>query len=146
MSEIIVGIDGSGHSALALEWAGREAAVRKIPLTVITVYPTMVGYTGYSVSCPSDEELAQQAQQAAEEQVDKVLAGLDEASRPLSVTVRGVAGLPADELLSASGGADMVVVGSRGAGGFRKLRLGSVASQVAHHAHLPVVIIPAETI
>jgi nucleotide-binding universal stress UspA family protein len=145
MSEIIVGIDGSGHSARALEWAAREAAVRKVPLTVVTVYPAMAGYTGYAVGYPGDVELAEQARQAAREQVDKVLAGLDEASKP-SVSVRGVAGLPADELLSASAGADLIVVGSRGAGGFKKLLLGSVACQVAHHAHLPVVIIPAEMI
>src|SRR5580693_2360901 len=110
MSEIIVGIDGSGHSARALEWAAREASVRKVPLTVVTVYPAMAGYTGHAVSYPGDVELAEQARQAAGEQVDKVLAGLDEASRPSSVTVRGVAGLPADELLSASAGAGLIVV------------------------------------
>jgi nucleotide-binding universal stress UspA family protein len=49
-----------------------------------------------------------------------------------------------NELLTASAGADMIVVGSRGAGGFRRLLLGSVASQVTHHAHVPVVIIGRE--
>jgi nucleotide-binding universal stress UspA family protein len=144
MSGILVGIDGSGHSTRALEWAAREAAVRKVPLTVLTVYQTAVGYGGHAVGYVGDEVLAEQARQAAEEQADKVLAELDEASRPAAVTVRGVAGLAADELLGASAGADMIVVGSRGAGGFRKLLLGSVASQVTHHAHVPVVIIPAE--
>jgi nucleotide-binding universal stress UspA family protein len=146
MSGILVGMDGSGHSTLALDWAAREAAIRKVPLTVLTVYQIMISYSGYAVGNVGDQDLAEKARQAAQDQVDKVLAELDEASRPASVTVRGVAGLPADELLSSAAGADMIVLGSRGAGGFRKLLLGSVASQVTHHAHVPVVIIPAEKI
>jgi nucleotide-binding universal stress UspA family protein len=146
MSGILVGVDGSGHSTRALEWAAREAAIRKVPLTVLTVYQVMAGYTGFAVGYVGDGELAEQARQQAKEQLDKVLAGLDETSRPANVTVRGTAGLPADELLTASAGADMIVVGSRGAGGFRRLLLGSVASQVTHHAHVPVVIIPAEKV
>jgi nucleotide-binding universal stress UspA family protein len=77
--------------------------------------------------------------------VDKVFCQLDEASWPASVTVRAVVGLPADRLLDAARGADMIVLGSRGAGGFRKLLLGSVAQQVTQHAHVPVVVIPAES-
>lgn len=144
MSGILVGIDGSGHSTRALEWAAREAAARKAPLTVLTVYQLMAGYTGYAVGYAGDEQLAEQVRKEAQVQVDKVLAQLDAQSRPTSVTVRGVAGLPADELLSASAGADLIVVGSRGAGGFKRLLLGSVASQVTHHARVPVVIIPAD--
>jgi nucleotide-binding universal stress UspA family protein len=66
-------------------------------------------------------------------------------SRPSSVTVRGVSGLPAEAILDAAKDADMIVVGSRGAGGFSRLLMGSVSSQVAHHAHVPVLIIaPAD--
>src|ERR1700761_6031878 len=54
MSGILVGIDGSGHSARALEWAAREAAVRKAPLTVLTVQPVLAGYTGYAVAYVGD--------------------------------------------------------------------------------------------
>jgi len=53
-------------------------------------------------------------------------------------------GIPAEELLNAAASADMIVVGSRGAGGFKRLLMGSVAAQVTHHAHCPVVVIPAE--
>jgi nucleotide-binding universal stress UspA family protein len=144
MSGILVGVDGSGHSDKALEWAAGEAAARQAPLTVLAVHPSMAGYTGHSAGYPGDQELAEKARLLAQEQVDKVLAELDEASRPASVTVRAVAGLPAEELLAASAGADMIVVGSRGSGGFGKLLLGSVASQVTHLAHVPVVIIRAE--
>lgn len=51
---------------------------------------------------------------------------------------------PAHELLSAAKDADMIVVGSRGTGGFTRLLMGSVSTQVSHHAHGPVVIIPPE--
>lgn len=144
MSGILVGIGGSGHSGKALEWAAREAVLRNVPLTVLTVCQNVIGYTGYAYGYESDEELADQARQAAQEQADKVFAQLDEASRPASVAVRAVAGLPADRLLNAASGTDMIVLGSRGAGGFRRLLLGSVAQQVTQHAHIPVVIIPAE--
>jgi nucleotide-binding universal stress UspA family protein len=145
MSGILVGIDGSGHSGKALEWAAREAALRNVPLTVLTVCQNVIGYTGYAYGYVSDEELADQARQGAQVQADKVLGQLDEASRPASVTVRAVAGLPADRLLNAARDADMIVLGSRGAGGFRTLLLGSVAQQVTQHAHVPVVVIPAES-
>jgi nucleotide-binding universal stress UspA family protein len=55
-----------------------------------------------------------------------------------------VRGTSAEELLGAARDADMIVVGSRGAGGFARLLLGSVCTQIAHHAHCPVAIIPAE--
>jgi len=143
MSGILVGIDGSGHSGRALEWAAREAAIRNVPLTVLTVRPALAGYSGVPVPYAGDQELTDQARLAAQEQVDKVLAQLDDASRPRSVTVRAAYGFPAGELLSATD-ADLVVVGSRGAGGFKRLLLGSVAAQVTHHAHCPVVVVPAE--
>ena len=73
--------------------------------------------------------------------VDSVVAKLGDA-RPSSVTVRGVSGLPAEALLDAAKDADLIVVGSRGAGGFSRLLMGSVSYQVAHHAHIPVLIVP----
>jgi nucleotide-binding universal stress UspA family protein len=54
--------------------------------------------------------------------------------------------MPGDELLNAAADADMIVVGCRGTGGFKRLRMGSVSLQVTHHAHCPVVVIPDDNI
>jgi nucleotide-binding universal stress UspA family protein len=143
VSRIIVGIDGSPHSQRALEWAVHEAAVRKVPLSVITVYKTVIGYWGGAVVFPEDPALADKARAAAQEATDKALALAGE-FRPANVTVEAVCGIPAEELIRASKDADMIVVGSRGTGGFSRLLLGSVGTQLTHHAHCPVVVIPAE--
>jgi nucleotide-binding universal stress UspA family protein len=140
MPGIIVGIDGSDHSHRALEWAMNEAAIRQGPLTVIIAHEVSVGYWGGSISYPEDHALSERARKAAQEATDKAVAQLGE-SRPASVTVRAVSGSPAEELVSASSGADLLVVGSRGGGGFTRLLMGAVSSQVAHHAQCPVVIV-----
>ncbi len=142
MSGIVVGVDGSGHSRRALEWAMREAALRQLPLTVVTVHTAGAGYFG-PVSHPGDIDLTQHARGEALKEVAGVRHELG-GSVPAAVEVLAVTGIPAEELLSAAKDADLLVVGSRGAGGFARLLMGSVSSQVAHHAHCPVVIIPAE--
>ena len=143
MPGIIVGIDGSAHSHQALEWAVHEAAARHAPLTVLTVNQAVTGYWTSPIAYPGDPDLTEKARDAAQEETDSVLEKTDEGSRPPSVTIRAVTGLPAEELLSAAADADMIVVGSRGAGGFKRLLLGSVSTHVTHHAHCPVVVVPA---
>jgi nucleotide-binding universal stress UspA family protein len=143
MPGIIVGIDGSDHSKNALEWAMKEAAIRHAPLTVIIVHPVIAGFSGLAVAYPTDDALLDQARATAREAVDKTLAQLD-GPGPEAVTVQGVSGFPAEVLITAGRDADMLVVGSRGSGGFSRLLLGSVSSQVTHHARCPVVVIPAE--
>lgn len=142
MSGITVGIDGSNHSVRALEWAAKEAAVQDAPLTVLTVHLVpQSGWTGNPIKLPQDSEDLKKERQAAEETTLKVITQLGEA-RPAPVTVRAVIGFPSQELIEASREADLLVVGSRGAGGFAKLMAGSVSSQVVHHAHCPVVVVP----
>jgi nucleotide-binding universal stress UspA family protein len=146
MPGIIVGIDGSAHSLRALKWAVNEAAVRHAPLTVLTVNQSLAGCWGDSVPDPGDPDLTKKARHAAQEETDSVLKKTDDGSEPPSVTVRAVTGRPGEELLSAATDADMIVVGARGAGGFKKLLLGSVSTQLTHHAHCPVVVIPDDNI
>jgi len=143
MPGIIVGLDGSGHSQLALEWAMKEAAIRHAPLTVLTVDQAVAGYYRGVAVDPAGPVRTAEARQAAEEETDKALAGL-EGPRPESVVVTAVHGFPVEELIKAASDADMIVLGSRGAGGFTRLLMGSVASQVAQHAHCPVLIVPPE--
>ncbi len=140
MPGIIVGVNGSAHSQRALEWAMEEAAIRHAPLTVLTVHQANVGYWGSEASYPPDHALAEQARQSARDAVAKAAAQLG-GPAPASITVRAVSGSPAEELLNAARDADMIVIGSRGAGGFPRLLIGSVSSHVTHYAHCPVVII-----
>jgi nucleotide-binding universal stress UspA family protein len=142
MPGIIVGIDGSVRSRRALEWAVSEAAVRHAPLTVLTVNQAIAGYRGGPGVYAGDQDLTKQARETAQEETESVLEKAGEESQPPSVTVRALTGLPAEELLSAAAAADMVVVGSRGAGGFKRLLLGSVSTQVTHDAPCLVVVIP----
>ncbi len=144
MPGIIVGVDGSRHSRRALEWAVSEAATRHVPLTVLTVHQAVAGYWGGPVPYSGDPALTEQARKEVEKETDEVLDEFDAGSRPPSVTVRAVNGLPAEVLLDASEHADLLVVGARGAGGFKRLLLGSVSTHVTHHAHCPVVVVPAD--
>jgi len=144
MPGIIVGIDGSGDSRRALDWAVREAAIRHAPLTVLTVQQVMASFWAGPVIYPADAELAEHARKIAQDETDDALGKLAADTRPPEVTVLGVPGIPAEKILGAARDADMIVVGSRGAGGFKKLLMGSVASHVTLHAHCPVVVIPAE--
>jgi nucleotide-binding universal stress UspA family protein len=142
MSGIIVGIDGSGHSEAALDWAIREAAIRNAPLTVLTVHEVAASGWGGTVIYPADESIREQNRKAAQEAADRA-AQKANGQQPPSITVRAVSGTPAEVLIDASREADLLVVGSRGAGGFARLLMGSVSTEVSHHAVCPIVIVPA---
>ena len=142
MSGIFVGVDGSDHSRLALAWALREAARQAMPLTVISVRPTPVRPATdiyWAVpDLPVDTRGEEAELQALREFVNKVA---DETGETLpDITVVMEKGDPAEELIKASRDADLLVVGSRGSGGFARLMLGSVSSKVVHHAACPVVV------
>lgn len=144
MSGIVVGVDGSGHSQRALEWATLEAAMRGVPLTILSVRQVAQDpWVASAMAHPGEgEPEADFQREMAQGMADKALAALGDGERP-KVIIKASAGVPADELIRASADADMEVVGSRGAGGFARLRLGSVSTQLVHHAQCPVVVIPA---
>jgi nucleotide-binding universal stress UspA family protein len=145
MPGIIVGVDGSEHSLSALDWALNESDLRKTPLTVISVSPIVTGIygPGYAPAdyYPAEEESRTQAEKATQDLVDEAVERRG-AAPDAAVTVRALSGTAADELINASADADLLVVGARGAGGFARLVMGSVSTQVTHHALCPVVVVP----
>ncbi|MEV0403127.1 universal stress protein [Actinoallomurus sp. NPDC050550] len=139
MAGIVVGVDGSADSQVALEWAVAEAERWKVPVTAIIVVPRMVTVgAGAPMLGPVDQETLHAMGETVRAAVDKAKVGHE-----VAVEVRAIAGVAAEELLNASADADMLVVGSRGHGGFARLLLGSVSSQCAHHASCPVVVVPS---
>ena len=142
MAGIVVAIDGSPNSERALDWALRHAAALDAPLTVLTVHEVPKSYWGHIPAVgPADEVAVKEEGRAAEEMTQRLASRLGETA-PANVSVRAVIGFVVEELVKASGDADMLVVGARGAGGFSRLLVGSVSSQVVEHALSPVVIIP----
>lgn len=141
MPGVLVGVDGSSHSQRALEWAIKEAALRHTALTVLTVHQAVAGFWGGTLDYPEDVGLTEQAAEAAKAATDKALASIPD--HPASVDVKAVHGFPAEELINAGADADMIVLGSRGGGGWARQLIGSVSTQVTQHAPCPVVILPA---
>jgi nucleotide-binding universal stress UspA family protein len=143
MPGIVVGVDGSEHSQQVLEWAVKEAGARNTSLTVLTVWQVAGNHwTGHPEIYPADQAATEKMRQAAEEATQKAVDAAGPPG-PTSVTVRAVSGIAARELISASNGADLVIVGARGGGGFAHLRMGSTSHQVVSHSAAPVVVIPA---
>ena len=142
MPGIIVGVDGSDNSRRALGWAIREAVQRHLPLTVMTIQPDPVRpVTGiYWGVHPGNSFKPELAQKSLQEIVDKVTSEIG-GTLP-EIRVSATTGEVAEELIKASRDADLLVVGTRGSGGFTRLMLGSTSSQVTHHAACPVVVVP----
>ena len=145
MPGILVGVDGSDNSRRALGWAMREAVQRRVPLTVMTIQPDPVRpatgiYWGVRGENSFNADLAQKALQKFADDVASQIGG----TVP-EIIVSTATGEVAEELIKASRDADLLVVGSRGSGGFTRLLLGSTSSQVTHHAACPVVVVPPGT-
>ncbi len=138
MTLILVGVDGSEHADRALEFAAEEAALREARLLVVCAWelPTLVAPL---IAYPpeSSEAFRNDAESIARAAVAKV-ADLHPSVR---CEGRAMQGHPAEILLAEGEGADMIVVGHRGRGGFASLVLGSVVQHVVHHARCPVVIV-----
>jgi nucleotide-binding universal stress UspA family protein len=137
---IVVGVDGSDCSEIALKWAAGEAEYRGVTLVVVTTWtaippPIVYPYAGFHDRDPGDPHEA--AMSALGELVRRVLQ-----DRPnLSAELLAIPGDTAKVLIEQSRDADMVVVGARGTGGAGDWLLGSVSHNVAQHAHCSVAVI-----
>ncbi|WP_422733641.1 universal stress protein [Micromonospora sp. WMMD558] len=139
---VVVGVDGSPSSLVAAEHAARAALLRSCPLHLVHGYLHPLGYgiplNPYELGVPAPNE-------EAGKMLEQTAADLAGRWPGLEVAVRQVAGGPGATLVEESRRAELVVVGSRGHGGFAGLLLGSVGTQVAAHAHCPVLVVrPAE--
>jgi nucleotide-binding universal stress UspA family protein len=137
MARIVVGIDGSDSSKEALRWALEEARLRGASLRVVHtwLYPaTAYGYAGLLVD-PQDLDAA--AKQLLDTTVDEVVDG----AAGVEIERKAVQGIAAQTLVDEADDADLLVVGSRGHGGFAGLLLGSVSQQCAQHGPCPVVVV-----
>jgi nucleotide-binding universal stress UspA family protein len=137
---VVVGDDGSECAALALRWGAEEARLRKCVLHIVRAWSISsaprprswkVGYA------PSLEEYEEAVVEEMRRDLAEHVGDFDE----LTIEYHPVHAPSAQALLSASTGADLLVVGSRGRGGFAGLVLGSVSEQVVRHAGCPVVVI-----
>jgi nucleotide-binding universal stress UspA family protein len=136
---IVVGVDGSPGSKTALNWAADEAADHGADLVVLDVWePTLLPSMG-SGSVPQTG-VADPGQRAAENLQEVIKAELGEDPRIL-VRPRVKQGNPAEVLIEESADADLLVVGTRGRGGFAGLVLGSVSQHVAAYAKCPVAVV-----
>jgi nucleotide-binding universal stress UspA family protein len=138
--DIVVGVDGSEGSQRALAWAAAEAHEHQAQLTLITAwtrppapvgpgYGSLRGYAETDFSRPAEHQLNEAIAAVLTEDTNLVL------ERVL------IEGHPAPRLIEASTDAHLLVVGSRGHGGFAGMLLGSVSQHVAAHAHCPVVVV-----
>jgi nucleotide-binding universal stress UspA family protein len=145
MDRIVVGVDGSSGSVAALRWAIEEADIWSVPVEVVHVYsfrPQLGEAWTYGLTPQLPESLFEEAHARAEEELDAMLKEVVPDGIGVEVIARVVEGRPAERLIEISKDARMLVVGTRGLGGFRSLLLGSVSSQCVQHAECPVVVVP----
>jgi nucleotide-binding universal stress UspA family protein len=168
VAKIVVGVDASPGALRALAWAADEARLRLAALQVVHAYhgqalaaplyfPSQEGLPGRAVAAgetPPEEEMAEALEQRAEFQaavhrqaedlLENLLHELGAAVEGIDVQRTVVEDRnPAEALVELSADADMLVVGSRGRGGFSRLLLGSVSHAAVLHGRCPVVVIPA---
>jgi nucleotide-binding universal stress UspA family protein len=139
---VVVGVDGSETAKRAVRWAAREATLRGTTLELVSAWeiPIYSYAYGYGFTPISDEMLKGLAT-IAEDQLAAALQVARAEARDIEMESIAIEGQAAKVLLEASKGAELLVVGSRGLGGFRELLLGSVSQQCAQHCTCPVVIV-----
>ncbi|GAT08105.1 universal stress protein [Mycolicibacterium novocastrense] len=146
---VVVGADGSASANAAIRWAARDAAMRKLPLTVVhansvsTVAAAMVAWPAGEIPQQVLEQEEADARAILADAVALARGSLDDATG-LTVIDEMFFGWPVPTLIDVSKEAQMVVVGCRGRTGLRRALLGSVSSGLIHHARCPVAIVHDE--
>jgi len=135
---VVVGVDGSAHQQMVIEWAVSEARLRRRPLRLVHAFDWAL--LGLSYSAPPYGVVQEQLQASAARILERGLTMARHIAPELDIEGRVVDGSPAAVLRDASRSAAVVVVGHRGRGGFVGLVTGSVATQVAAHAACPVIV------
>ena len=133
-SRIVVGVDGSPSSEQALHWAAHQARLTGQELHAVTAWNFPVNY---GVAPFTDFDAEQNSREILQKAVENTLPE-DDARRVVQDVVQGA---PAPVLLDAATGADLLVVGCRGHGGFAGMLLGSVSQHVVTHAPCPVLVL-----
>jgi nucleotide-binding universal stress UspA family protein len=137
---IIVGVDGSASSQRALAWALRQAEATGATVQAVLAWSVPTSYGTGVMVLPGV-----QWQADAKETLEAAVASASSAYPEVPVQCHTIEGHPATVLLHQAKDADLLVVGSRGHGGFVGALIGSVSHHVIHHAPCPVVIIPDAT-
>jgi nucleotide-binding universal stress UspA family protein len=138
IARIVVGIDGSDTAGNALRWALEEGRLHRA--TVEVVHAWFVPYGGGDPFVAAFDSTP--LEDAARRTLDAAVDSADTSGLPAPVTRTLAFGSPAAAVLQAAEDADVVVVGSRGLGGFKGLVLGSTSHHLAHHTPCPVVVLP----
>ena len=135
---IVVGVDGSPASLDALRWSVRQAELTgdNVEAVMSWEFPSEYGLGFYPVAVDYGQGV--DWAERAHSLVEMMLSQVDSA---VSVAVTVVEGHPAEVLIGVAAGADLLVVGSRGRGGFAGMLLGSVSTHVLAHAPCPVLVI-----
>jgi nucleotide-binding universal stress UspA family protein len=139
---IVVGVDDSAQAAAGLRWALAEGAIRQCTVEVVHSWspPLSALPFGATLVIPVDESaIDTAARDEVDRLVDDALAEMD--SQPTEVLRTILPGAPAATLIEVADGADLLVVGSHGRTGLRRLALGSVAAACVNHASCPVVVV-----
>jgi nucleotide-binding universal stress UspA family protein len=139
---IVVGVDGSEASKCALRWAVTQAELTQATIEVVGVWEYPAAYTWGALPAIDAVTLAD----ACEQMLDRTITEILGDSPTVHVEPYIVTGHPAYELVTQAKGADLLVVGSRGHGGFVGALLGSVSQYCVHHATCPVVVVRGECV